>query len=113
MKAVTSILAVIVLFLSTQCMVMEYGSPVKCKKTTTASCTQKKACSKSKKTSSEKDCRTVCNPFMACSGCAYETAIKEMLPLPSFLYKSVKNVYPGTRFISSYISSAWKPPEVI
>ena len=113
MKGITAILALIVLFLSTKCMVIEYGSPVKCKKTEKSSCSKNKSCGKPEEENSTKNCKTVCNPFMACSGCVYVSTVKEVLTVPSFLFKSVKNGCQTNRFISTYISSAWKPPEFI
>lgn len=113
MKTGAAILAVIVLVLSTQCMIIENGVAVNCQKAEQTTCSKKKSCGDAREQESTKNCKTVCNPFMACSGCVYVSSVKETLPLPSLLFNSVKNGCRPNLFISTYISSDWKPPECI
>jgi len=110
MKTATFILASIVLFLSTQCMEYSTETSVLVEK---KCCSKKKSCSIPKGKEPKDDCKTVCNPFMVCSGCVYETCVKEILTVPSVFQKSVLNGFKKDLFISAYISSPWNPPEFI
>ena len=110
MKLTVSILALIVLFLSTQCVFMhENTEPGRsCAKETC--CAVKKTCSKNKEKKNNEDCNGICNPFMGCSGCAYIHTEKLLFSLPALMNLSVKAGKKQAVFISSYISDCWHPP---
>ena len=111
MKLIVSILAIIVLCLSTQCIFIheKTATVMSCvvKKTC---CPVKKTCCKSKEKKSGDDCTGICNPFMACSGCAYILTEKPVFSLPVFINLSVKAGKKQAVFVSSYISDCWNPP---
>ena len=110
MKLTVSILALVVLFLSTHCIfTYENKGPGKsCAKKTY--CAVKKTCDKSKEKKNKDDCNGICNPFMGCSGCVYILTEKSLLSLPASINLSVKAGKKQAVFISSYISDCWHPP---
>jgi len=121
MKLFVSILAPVVLFLSTQCLIT--GSNLAVSSTTQKSscCSKKKACDKKgreKTTGScreqkNKDCKDVCNPFMACCGCLYDAVQKNELTIDKPFQQSEKTGIKENFFKSAYISGLWQPPEAV
>lgn len=120
MKLLVSILACIVLFLSTQCMIVEVAPIQKaaskkssscCSKKTTCSKKQepKKDCSKEK----DKDCKDACNPFMACCGCLYDGVPKITFNINKPVDYPDKSGYKEIFLPSPYIPGLWQPPEVV
>lgn len=113
MKITTSILAVLVLFLSTRCVFMhastETGRPV-AKKTC---CAKKKACDKEDKKKKDDGCKEACNPFMSCCGCAYILPEKPAVSFNTISILSVKTGFKADCYISNYNADCWHPPEIV
>lgn len=118
MRVSATILALIVLFLSTQCLETSASMAAEKKKATASSgcCSKKKACGKTTKKKdcdNDKDCKGSCNPFMACSGCVYTAFEKPEFKFHQYFDVPVKNGCQPVSFISDYVSSLWHPPECV
>jgi hypothetical protein len=119
MKLFVSILATIVLFLSTQCMISGSNLAMRgvsscTKKAATCKKQAKQCCNKQKESNKEqKDCKDACNPFMSCCGCLYDGVIKNDFRISRPFNKSVKNGNREIFFKSDYISQSWQPPELV
>lgn len=120
MKLLASILAAIVLFLSTQCLIVEVNPIQKTSSKKSSSCCSKKnTCSKQKETKKgcneekDKDCKDACNPFMSCCGCLYDGVTKIDLTLTQPIWNPEKSGYKEIFLQSPYIPGLWQPPEVV
>ena len=112
MKITTTILAILVLFLSTQCVVksnLDHGKPI-AKETC---CSKKKICQKESTDKKDTGCEESCNPFMACCGCSYILPEKPAFTHVEVLSLSVKTGFKKIIFISNYNADCWHPPEVV
>ncbi len=136
-KILVSILSVVVLFLSTQCMIagsnlgldgiMKKESSCSKKKTCSKSvrpgcsksakpgCSKpvKPTCSKKQNNDQEKGCKDACNPFMACCGCLYDCSPKNDVVINKPFVASVKNGYKNIYFPLTFTSGVWQPPEFV
>lgn len=111
MKITTSILAILVLFLSTQCVVknnLDHGKPI-AKETC---CLKKKSCQKEEEKKDD-GCKEACNPFMACCGCAYIVPEKPSVSFNTISILSVRTGFIPDLFISDYNADCWHPPEIV
>jgi len=114
MKIAASILALLILFLSTQCLVDPSFMEKKASPARTHSCCSKRSgCKRPEKKEAGSGCKDYCNPFMACSGCAYVVFEKAELVIDNPLIIAARNGYHTDNFISGYSSSAWHPPRFI
>ena len=119
MKLFVSILASVVLLLSTQCLIMGNTLTVSSNPEKKSCCSKKKTCNKPEKKKKagdcqkekDKDCKDACNPFMACCGCLYDAVQKNDLTIDKPFQKSEKSGIKDNFFKSAYVSGLWQPPE--
>ncbi|MEP7165369.1 MAG: hypothetical protein ABI741_11785 [Ferruginibacter sp.] len=111
MKITTSILAALIIFLSTQCVYMHEtaatGMPV-AKKTC---CAKKQSCKKEAGKKKDDGCKEACNPFMACGGCSFILPERPVLSAVNSSDLSVKTGFKKDFFNSNYNADCWHPPE--
>lgn len=122
MKLVVSILAITVMFLSTQCLIIDTNMGLKPSSGKQTCCSKKKTCIMQeekennkgfKEKEKTKDCKDACNPFMACCGCLYDGIPKNDFTINNPIASSVQNGNKENFFGSSYTSNSWRPPERI
>jgi hypothetical protein len=121
MKLFVSILASVVLLLSTQCLIMANDVAVTLKPMKESCCSKKKACDKQQKKEAKRDCqqqkdkgcKDVCNPFMSCCGCLYDALVKNDLTINKPIQQSEKTGVKDNFFKSAYVSGLWQPPEIV
>src|SRR5689334_13247781 len=121
MKLFISILAAVVLFLSTQCLIMGNSLAINSKTEKSPCCSKKKVCAKKEKKTTtgdcqkekNKDCKDACNPFMSCCGCLYDAVQKNDLTINKPFQQSEKTGIKENFFKSAYISGLWQPPETV
>lgn len=113
MKGITTILSLIVLFLSTQCLEATQSTvQLMSQKKKTSCCGKKTSCEKpAQEKADNKGCKDLCNPFMACSGCIYTAFEKPEYNFSLAISAPVKNGHKPTDLIPDYTSSLWHPPE--
>jgi hypothetical protein len=121
MKITASILAAVVLFLSTQCMIMGTNLAIEALVGEVACCSEKEVCeAESMDYCEETDtndcddskCQDMCNPFMACCGSLYDVS-RMSFDIEKPLAISVKNGCRDMNLQSTYISGLWQPPEFV
>lgn len=103
MKLIASIIAVMVLFLSTNGMVIKNL----CQNKLTSA---KKCCSKKGKLPA-RDASKSCNPFMPCSGTVYIATENEIKKVQRVEEDSIKEEFHDGYFAGDFVSSFWHPPE--
>jgi hypothetical protein len=121
MKIIVSILAAVVLFLSTQCMIMGNNLTLEAFVEEVTCCSEKEVCTAEPMESCEEEssgdcddsgCQDMCNPFMACCGCLYDMS-RMSFDIRMPIANSVKNGCGDINLQPTYISGLWQPPEIV
>ncbi len=113
MKIVASIFACMVLFLSTQCMIIRNNVEITKTVVEKSCCSKKSSCDRKKDSKESNNTKGACNPFMVCSGCVYVASENPEYSFHPFLSSSIKQAYKPQFYISDFISTLWHPPEFI
>lgn len=118
MKLFVSILTSLVLFLSTQCIIMGNNLAISSKTEQKPSCSESNSCGQASEEPAGdcedeegKDCNDACNPFMACCGCLYDAASKNDFTISKPILKPEKNGFNDDFFKSAFLPALWQPPE--
>lgn len=111
MRLLSTLLAILVLFLSVQpvCGALKTAPDACCE----AACSEAAAPDEADGGGHEEDDCTVCNPFQACGCCAASVSVpatvmlKQAGPVP---HQSAKWIAPSTPLFEVLLSGFWQPP---